>query len=227
MDDLNTLLKFININKNFSDFNLVQNYINSLNFNKFRGGSINIDAIDAIDAINDLNNNENSETEHINANNNENSETENIIDKYTIKEGTMLFHASKNKGINTNKIKVGDVNLYAYFTNNLDIASNTVKLFNLDEKYIHVFKTKKNIDNLVFDISNYNENKQISKIQYGGICFKYPNENRIQRLKTNLMIKDKLVFSDKNYNNNNNIEIALFDLKENLEYLYSLNCQNI
>ena len=217
MDDLNTLLKFININKNFSDFNLVQNYINSLNFNKFRGGSINIDE------INDLNNNKNSETE----NNNKNSETENIINKYTIKEGTMLFHASKNKGINTNKIKIGDVNLYAYFTNNLDTASNTVKLFNLDEKYIHVFKTKKNIDNLVFDISNYNENKQISKIQYGGICFKYPNENRIQRLKTNLMIKDKLVFSDNNYNNNNNIEIALFDLKENLEYLYSLNCQNI
>ena len=32
MDNLNTLLKFININKNFSDYNLVQNYINSLNF---------------------------------------------------------------------------------------------------------------------------------------------------------------------------------------------------
>ena len=213
MDDLNTLLKFININKNFSDFNLVQNYINSLNFNKFRGGSIDI--------INDINNNENSETE------NNNSETENIVDKYTIKEGSILFHASKNKSINTNKIKVGDVNLYAYFTNNLDTATNTIKLFNLDEKYIHVFKTKKNIDNLVFDISNYNENKQISKIQYGGICFKYPNENRIQRLKNNLMIKDKLVLSDNNNNNNHNIEIALFDIKENLEYLYSLNCQNI
>jgi len=220
MDDLNTLLKFININKNFSDFNLVQNYINSLNFNKFRGGSIDI--------INDINNNENSETENNNSETeNNNSETENIVDKYTIKEGSILFHASKNKSINTNKIKVGDVNLYAYFTNNLDTATNTIKLFNLDEKYIHVFKTKKNIDNLVFDISNYNENKQISKIQYGGICFKYPNENRIQRLKNNLMIKDKLVLSDNNNNNNHNIEIALFDIKENLEYLYSLNCQNI
>ena len=219
MDDLNTLLKFININKNFSDFNLVQNYINSLNFNKFRGGSI--------DTINDINNNENSETENNNSETeNNNSETENIVDKYTIKEGSILFHASKNKSINTNKIKVGDVNLYAYFTNNLNTATNTIKLFNLNEKYIHVFKTKKNIDNLVFDISNYNENKQISKIQYGGICFKYPNENRIQRLKNNLMIKDKLVLSDNN-NNNHNIEIALFDIKENLEYLYSLNCQNI
>jgi hypothetical protein len=119
MDNLNTLLKFININKNFSDFNLVKNYINSLNFDKLRGGSINID----------------NETE---------TENKNIIDKYTIKEGTILFHASKNKGINTNKIKVGDINLYAFFTNNLDTASNTTKLFDSNEKFIHVFKTKKN-----------------------------------------------------------------------------------
>jgi hypothetical protein len=209
MDNLNSILKFININNNFSDFNLVQNYINSLNFNKFRGGSINIDEINS----------------EINEEYNKNSE--NLNDKYTIKEGTILFHASKNKGINTNKVKVGDVNLYAYFTNNLDTATNTIKLFNLDEKYIHVFKTKKNIDNLVFDISNYNENKEISKIQYGGICFKYPNENRIQRLKNNLMIKDKLGISNDNNQNQNNIEIALFDIKENLEYLYSFNCHKI
>jgi hypothetical protein len=209
MDNLNSILKFININNNFSDFNLVQNYINSLNFNKFRGGSINIDEINS----------------EINEEYNKNSE--NLNDKYTIKEGTILFHASKNKGINTNKVKVGDVNLYAYFTNNLDTATNTIKLFNLDEKYIHVFKTKKNIDNLVFDISNYHENKEISKIQYGGICFKYPNENRIQRLKNNLMIKDKLGISNDNNQNQNNIEIALFDIKENLEYLYSFNCHKI
>ena len=209
MDNLNSILKFININNNFSDFNLVQNYINSLNFNKFRGGSINIDEINS----------------EINEEYNKNSE--NLNDKYTIKEGTILFHASKNKGINTNKVKVGDVNLYAYFTNNLDTATNTIKLFNLDEKYIHVFKTKKNIDNLVFDISNYNENKEISKIQYGGICFKYPSENRIQRLKNNLMIKDKLGISNDNNQNQNNIEIALFDIKENLEYLYSFNCHKI
>lgn len=219
MDELNTLLKFININKNFSDFNLVQNYINSINFNKFRGGSI--DAINDINVIDDINATDAIKSENI---------TENITDKYTIKEGTVLFHASKNKGINSNKIKVGNVNLYAYFTNNLDTASNTTKLFDSNEKYIHVFKTKKNIDNLVFEISNYNENNSISKIQYGGICFKYPNENRIQRLKNNLMIKDKMikdkmVNSENNYNHN--IEIALFDLKENLEYLYSLNCQNI
>jgi hypothetical protein len=211
MDNLNSILKFININNNFSDFNLVQNYINSLNFNKFRGGSINIDEINEVY-------NKDSENEKKN-------EIENINDKYTIKEGTILFHASTNKGINTNKVKFGDVNLYAYFTNNLDTATNTIKLFNLDEKYIHVFKTKKNIDNLVFDISNYNENKEISKIQYGGICFKYPSENRIQRLKNNLMIKDKLGIS--NNNQNDNIEIALFGIKENLEYLYSLNCHKI
>jgi hypothetical protein len=214
MDDLNILLKFINTNNTFSDFDLIQNYVNSLNFNKLRGGSINTII------------NENYE----NKNENENEISENINDnKYIINEGTILFHASKNKSINTNKIKVGDVNLYAYFTNNLNTATNTIKLFNLNEKYIHVFKTKKNINNLVFDMSNYNENKSISKIQYGGICFKYPYENRIQRVKNNLMINNKLFPSEanNNENNNQNIEIALFDIKENLEYLYTLNCHNI
>ena len=201
MDNLNTLLKFININKNFSDFNLVKNYINSLNFDKLRGGSINID----------------NETE---------TENKNIIDKYTIKEGTILFHASKNKGINTNKIKVGDINLYAFFTNNLDTASNTTKLFDSNEKFIHVFKTKKNIDNFVFNISNYSENNSIPINQYGGICFKYPSENRIQRFKNNLNIKNDLIVSDLT-NNNQNIELAFFDLKNNLEYLYSFNCEKI
>jgi len=201
MDNLNTLLKFININKNFSDFNLVKNYINSLNFDKLRGGSINID----------------NETE---------TENKNITDKYTIKEGTILFHASKNKGINTNKIKVGDINLYAFFTNNLDTASNTTKLFDSNEKFIHVFKTKKNIDNFVFNISNYSENNSIPINQYGGICFKYPSENRIQRFKNNLNIKNDLIVSDLT-NNNQNIELAFFDLKNNLEYLYSFNCEKI
>jgi hypothetical protein len=190
MDDLNILLKFINTNNTFSDFDLIQNYINSLNFNKLRGGSIN-------EIINENSENENSKSINENSKNinenskNDNENSENINNKYMINEGTILFHASKNKSINTNKIKVGDVNLYAYFTNNLNTATNTIKLFNLNEKYIHVFKTKKNINNLVFDMSNYNENKSISKIQYGGICFKYPNENRIQRVKNNLMINNK------------------------------------
>ena len=204
MDNLNTLLKFININKNFSDINLVENYFNSLNFNKLRGGNIN--NIDSNDVKSENN-------------------------KYTIKEGTILFHASKNKSINTNKINFGDVKLYAYFTNNLDTASNTIKLFDSDEKFIHVFKTKKNIDNIVFDISNYHENNNIPINQYGGICFKYPIENRIQRFKNNLNIKDVEINNNLKINNNfgihNNIEIALFELKDNLKYLYSFNCEKI
>jgi hypothetical protein len=221
MDNLNTLLKFININKNFSDFNLVQNYINSLNFNKFRGGSIENDTEIKNDTDNEIKTD--TETDYIKIKDN--------ITKYTIKEGTLLFHASKSKGINTNKIKIGDVNLYAYFTNNLDTASNTTKLFNSNEKFIHVFKVKKNIDNFVYDISNYNENNSFQINQYGGICFKYPNENRIQRFKNNLNINNNpnLVINNQNLeiNNNQNLEIALFNLKDNLEYLYSLNCENI
>jgi hypothetical protein len=211
MDNLNSLLKFININKNFSDFNLIQNYINSLNFNKLRGGTLN-----------DI------ETENTEFDN-KNSDIENTDNKYTIKEGTLLFHASKNKAINTNKIKIGDVNFYAYFTNNLDTASKTIKLFDSNEKFIHVFKTKKNIDNFVFDISNYYENNSIKINQYGGICFKYPNENRIQRFKNNLNIQNNIVISNLNNdkNINYNIELALFNLKDNLEYLHSLNCENI
>ena len=216
MDNLNTLLKFININKNFSDFNLVQNYINSLNFDKFRGGSIENNNTDIINT-------------EINTDINNTETNTDINNKYTIKEGTLLFHASKNKGINTNKIKIGDINLYAYFSNNLDTASNTTKLFDSNEKFIHVFKTKKNIDNFVYDISNYNENNSIQINQYGGVCFKYPNENRIQKFKNNLNIQNNqnIGINNNNNNNNNNLEIALFNLKDNLEYLYSLNCENI
>lgn len=206
MDNLNILLKFINKNKNFSDYNLVENYINSLNFDKLRGGSNNIDT-DKID--NNINNID-------------------INDKYTIKEGTILFHASKNKSINNNKIKIGDLKLFAYFTNNLDTASNTLKLFDSNQKFIHVFKTKKNIDNLIFDISNYKENNFIPINQYGGICFKYPSENRIQRFKNNLNIHHDVIITEIKPNNNNiNLELAFFNLKDNLEYLYSFNCENI
>jgi hypothetical protein len=224
MDNLNTLLKFININKNFSDFNLVQNYINSLNFNKFRGGSIENNNTDII--------NTETNTDIINTETNTDIINSDISNKYTIKEGTLLFHATKNKGINTNKIKIGDVNLYAYFTNNLDTASNTTKLFDSNEKFIHVFKAKKNIDNFVYDISNYNENNSIQINQYGGVCFKYPNENRIQKFKNNLNIQNNQNIGINNnqnigINNNQNLEIALFNLKDNLEYLYSLNCENI
>jgi hypothetical protein len=222
MDNLNTLLKFININKNFSDFNLVQNYINSLNFNKLRGGFIENNT-----EINHIDTNTENDT---NKTETDTNKTEAINNKYTIKEGTLLFHASKNKGINSNKIKIGDVNLYAYFTNNLDIASNTTKLFDSNEKFIHVFKVKKNIDNLVYDISNYKQNNSMQINQCGGVCFKYPNENRIQRFKNNLNINNNpnLVINNQNLEiKNKNLEIALFNLKDNLEYLYSLNCENI
>jgi len=212
MDNLNTILKFININKNFSDLNLVQNYINSLNFDKLRGG------------FNDIDINNNKDKIDIAENTIDNI---NIIDKYTIKEGTVLFHASKNKSINNNKIKIGDIKLYAYFTNNLDTASNTLKLFDSNEKFIHVFKTKNNIDNLILDISSYNEKNLLPINQYGGICFKYPTENRIQRFKNNLNIHHDIVITEKKQNDNINLELAFFNLKDNLEYLYSFNCQNI
>ena len=49
----------------------------------------------------------------------------------------------------------------------------------------------------------------------------------LDKVKNNLMIKDKLGISNDNNQNQNNIELALFDIKENLEYLYSLNCHKI
>jgi hypothetical protein len=192
VDKLNDILKFVKKNNNYSDYNLIQKYANTLNFNKLRGGFIDIE--------------------------------NKITDKHNIKEGTILFHASKNKEINVNKIKIGDTDLFAYFTNDFDTALNTINFFNSKKNYIHVFKAKKNIDNLVMDISNNNNNNNLLN-QYGGICFKFPRENRIQRIKNNLMINNNLIIEDSS--KNNNLEIAFFDIKENLEYLYSLNCENI
>jgi len=40
------------------------------------------------------------------------------------------------------------------------------------------------------------------------------------------LINNKLFQSGVN-NDNQNIEIALFDIKDNLDYLYTLNCHNI
>ena len=43
----------------------------------------------------------------------------------------------------------------------------------------------------------------------------------------NLLINNTLFPSGINNDNNQNIEIALFDIKDNLDYLYTLNCHNI
>ena len=184
MNNLNVILKFINKNNNFSDFNLIENYINTINFGEFRGGAINDknvnDGIINDGIINDgIINGGIINGGIINDKiiNDGSINTEN--DKYTINEGTILFHASNSKKFNQNKIKFGDTSLYAFFTNSLDIASSTTKLYNSKEKenFIHVFKTKKNIDNLVFDLVNDKSNTKINNSV---------NKNEYKRLKQDI-----------------------------------------
>jgi hypothetical protein len=158
------------------------------------------------------------------------------VETYTIKEGTILYHATSNKkGFNTNYINLGQDKLINFFTPNFRLASDKIEGCSVDKQngYIHVFKVIKDIPNiyvkLPFDIaddinSGLLANEFCSSNQtYYGIGFFYP-KNNIEMFSNNpyqygqqLNLNDEDMYS----------EFGLCNPKPYLQYLYTQKCQSL
>ena len=172
--------------------------------------------------------------------------TSDQINTYTIKEGTILYHATVNKkGFNTNYIELGKDKLINFFTPNFRLASDKIEACSIDKQngYIHVFKVKKDISNIYIkhpydiadDINSGNlANEFCSQNQnYSGVGFFYP-KNNIEMFSNNLTFKEETkqflptgiemgVGMDSQYYS----EFGLCNPKLYLEYIYSQKCQTL
>lgn len=263
---MNTNLKeisnFIKKNNSYSDFNLVNNFLLNLNFTKInfnknlRGGMdpnlppvlhdpnlptmINANLPPAISTIPNIQPemNINTQTQKLPDMYLQNPPyTTDRLETYTIKEGTILYHATSNKkGFNTNYINLGQDKLINFFTPNFRLASDKIEGCSVDKQngYIHVFRVIKDIPNiyvrLPYDIaddinSGILANEFCSKNQnYYGIGFFYP-KNNIEMFSNNMYQQSQpniLDNPDQYYS-----EFGLCNPKPYLEYLYSQRCQSL
>ena len=173
-----------------------------------------------------------------------------IINTYTIPEGTILYHATTNKkGFNPNYLKLGKDKLINFFTPDFKLASNGIESCSVDKQngYIHVFRVIKPIPNiyvrLPYDItddinSDVLANEFCSQNQnYYGIGFFYPKNNiemfssdKINNFENISNINNQLLSPNSNPISNSNeyySEFGLCNPRPYLEYLYSQKCMSL
>ena len=119
---------------------------------------------------------------------------------YTIPQGTILYHGSMvRESFNPYDIKLGNDTLVSYFSPNKEFAQDYIigcALYPNKSGYIHAFRVKKNIENILI-ISTYEKQKTWTtkhiedtfcsrkfRIQLNGIGFFFPkkqmqNENTV------------------------------------------------
>ena len=156
---------------------------------------------------------------------------------YTIKAGTILYHAATNKrGFNTHNIELGNDRVILFFTPNFRLASDRIEgcSVNKQKSYIHVFKVKQDIPNICVklpydtsdDISPESLHNQFcSSGKYSGVGFFYP-KNEIE-LFSNMMYNSNSNFQGSNVENEFYSEFGLCNPTPYLEYLYSQKCESI
>lgn len=273
---MNTNLKeistFINKNNSYSDYNLVHDYLLNLNFTKMNfknnnlmGGTLTDPNL--IDPNITYNNPGLEINEPVLMSNNmiqqifqpSNIEklpdmylqnppyTSNQINTYTIKEGTILYHATTNKkGFNTTELNLGQDKLINFFTPNFRLASDKIEGCSVDKQngFIHVFRVIKDIPNiyikLPYDIADdINTGLLASEFcsgnqNYYGIGFFYP-KNNIEMFSNNpyqynqynqyqqSQFQTQILENPDQYYS----EFGLCNPKPYLEYLYSQRCQSL
>lgn len=161
--------------------------------------------------------------------------TSDYVNTYTIKEGTILYHATTNKkGFNTNFLELGKDKLISFFTPNFRLASDKIEGCSVDKQngYIHVFMVKKDIPNiyikLPYDIaddinSGILANEFCSQNHnYFGIGFFYP-KNNIEVFSNQIPNQIPNQINEENYYS----EFGLCNPRPYLEYLYSQRCQSL
>jgi len=157
------------------------------------------------------------------------------INTFTIKSGTILYHASKIRGFNPNEIKLGKDNLISFFTPNFKLASFKVKGCDLDElnSYIHTFEVVKDIRNIFVKLPYTTGNININDLKnefctnkiYNGVGFFFP-KNDIEIFNNALIDGNSLELEKLPNNDYYYSEFALCNPNEWLKYLVSHSCKS-
>lgn len=159
---------------------------------------------------------------------------------YTIREGTILYHATTNKkGFNTNQLNLGKDKLINFFTPNFRLASDKIEGCSIDKQngFIHVFRVIKDIPNiyikLPYDIADDINSGLLAyefcsgNQNYYGIGFFYP-KNNIEMFSNNPYqqtqpLQSQILNNQDQYYS----EFGLCNPKPYLQYVYSQNCQSL
>ena len=246
--NLKEISTFIKKNNSYSDYNLVNNFLSNLNFTKLNS---NNNLIGGTEPFVESNNSEQNK-QTVDTFVQQVSNTPQIQDiylqnppytteqanTYTIKSGTILYHATTNKkGFNTNQLNLGQDKLINFFTPNFRLASDKIEGCSVDKQngFIHVFRVIKDIPNiyikLPYDIANdINAGALASEFcsgnqNYYGIGFFYP-KNNIEMFSNDLyqnQHQNKIQSNPEQYYS----EFGLCNPKPYLKYLYSQKCQSL
>jgi hypothetical protein len=157
------------------------------------------------------------------------------INTYTIKRGTILYHASKISGFNPREIKLGKDNLISFFTPNFKLASFKVKGCDIDElnSFIHTFEVAKDIENIFIKLPYTTGNINLNDLKnqfctdqiYNGVGFFFP-KNDIE-LFNNVLVDGNTLDLDKRQNDESYYsEFALCNPNEWLKYIVSHSCKS-
>jgi hypothetical protein len=157
------------------------------------------------------------------------------INTFTIKSGTILYHASKIRGFNPNEIKLGKDHLISFFTPNFKLASFKIKGCDLDElnSYIHTFEVVKDITKIFVKLPYTTGNININDLKnefctnkiYNGVGFFFP-KNDIEIFNNALIDGNSLELEKLPNNDYYYSEFALCNPNEWLKYLVSHSCKS-
>ena len=162
------------------------------------------------------------------------------MNTYTIKKGTILYHATTQKrGFDTNEIRLGKDKLISFFTPNFRLATDKIEGCSIDKQkgFIHFFEVKTDITDIFIKLPyDTDENLNLDELNdkfcnnnqyYKGVGFFYPkNEieifnNSVLNEKTEDEINDDL--DNETYYS----EFALCSPSNYLNYLYSQKCMSL
>lgn len=157
---------------------------------------------------------------------------------YTIRQGTILYHGTKQRGFDTNLINLGNDKLVKFFTPDLRLASDVIQGCSLNklDNYIHIFRVKKDIPNIYvkmpYDIADDIDSGVLAnefcceKNNYSGLGFFYP-KNNIEMFSNNQIIFEQERLLDLSNESNYYSEFAICNPKIYLEYVESLRCMSL
>ena len=161
------------------------------------------------------------------------------INTYTIKKGTILYHATVNKrGFNPNEIKLGKDLLISFFTPNFRLASDKIEgcSINKQKGFIHVFEVTRDIPEIFIklpydteedlDLDDLKNNFCNGNQNYKGVGFFYP-KNEIELFNNSVFNQRTQEMHESLDDLNYYSEFALCNPNDYLNYVYTQKCMSL
>ena len=161
------------------------------------------------------------------------------INTYTIRKGTILYHATVNKrGFNTKEIRLGKDKLISFFTPNFRLASDKIEGCSIDKQkgFIHVFEVKADIPDVFIKLPyDTDEDLDLDELKdkfcnaneyYKGVGFFYP-KNEIELFNNSIFNQRTQEMHENLDDDSYYSEFALCSPNDYLTYLYSQKCMSL